>query len=86
MVPLEVIYPNHKQIWAQNFYDNGYASIDFNFKLIYIHVYIYIYVVYINIYTVQPHYNTPYNNAVFEITWPYHGCQIDFFLLYIYCK
>ena len=35
---------------------------------------------------VQPHYNMSQNNAVFNITQPCLGSQMDFFLLNVYCE
>ena len=31
--------------------------------------------------TVQPHYNTPHYSAVFNITRPCHGSQINYFVI-----
>ena len=31
--------------------------------------------------TLQPHYNAPHYNAVFNITRPCHGSQVDYFAI-----
>ena len=31
--------------------------------------------------TLQPHYNTPQNNAFFNIAWSWHGSQTDYFAI-----
>ena len=33
--------------------------------------------------TVQPHYNAPHYSAVFNITRPCHGSQINYFVIYL---
>ena len=35
----------------------------------------------IQVCTVQPHYNTPHYSAVFNITRPCHGSEIDYFAI-----
>ena len=36
---------------------------------------------FVKISTLQPHYNAPHYNTVFNIMWPYHGSQIDYFTI-----
>ena len=35
----------------------------------------------IGVYTLQPHYNIPHYNAIFNIIRPCHGSQIDYFTI-----
>ena len=35
----------------------------------------------VSISTLQPHYNPPHYNAVFNITRPCHGSQVDYFAI-----